>query len=82
MATYEYRCPRDGAFEVRARIGEAAGSVRCGVCGGAAVRVISAPWLAVTPKPLTRAIDAAARTAESPDVVTRIPDRGPVRRRR
>ncbi|GAA5200921.1 hypothetical protein GCM10023322_79860 [Rugosimonospora acidiphila] len=81
MATYEYRCPRHGAFEVRLRIGEASASVPCGTCGGQAARIYSAPGLAVTPRPLARALDRAARTAETPDVVTRIPGRRPARRR-
>lgn len=75
MARYEYRCPRDGVFEVRARIGEAAASARCGICGAEAGRVFSAPLLSATPRPLARAIDRAERSAEVPEVVSRIPDR-------
>ncbi|GIH15881.1 FmdB family zinc ribbon protein [Rugosimonospora africana] len=81
MATYEYRCPTDGAFEVRTPIGEAAPSVRCGACDGPAARVFSAPLLAVTPPALTAAIDRAGRSAESPEVVSQIPSRRPAHRR-
>jgi putative FmdB family regulatory protein len=75
VATYEYRCPRDGDFEARFPLGEAAATVRCATCRGAAGRVFSAPLLARTPRPLTTAIDRGERSADTPDVVSRIPPR-------
>ncbi|MEV4759272.1 FmdB family zinc ribbon protein [Micromonospora sp. NPDC049559] len=81
MATYGYRCPRDGDFDLRFPIGEAAPAARCPVCRGEAVRVISAPRLAAMSRRLVGAIDRAARTAETPEVVTRIPDRRGARSR-
>jgi putative FmdB family regulatory protein len=75
MATYEYRCPRDGAFDVCFPIGTAAAIVGCPVCGDSAGRVFSAPSLARTSRPLATAIDRARRSAEEPDVVSSIPPR-------
>ncbi len=80
MATYEYRCPVHGPFQVRTPIGEAEPSAGCGVCGAAAARVFSAPMLAFTPPALAAALDRAGRSAESPQVVSRIPDRRPAHR--
>ncbi|MGC9665072.1 FmdB family zinc ribbon protein [Planosporangium sp. 12N6] len=75
MATYEYRCPRDGSFDVRSPIGTAAPAVPCPACGDEARRVISAPALARTPRPLAAALDRAARSAEAPEVVSAPPPR-------
>lgn len=80
MATYEYRCPVHGPFQVRTPIGEAGPSVACGVCGTTAARIFSAPMLALTPPALTAALDRAGRSAESPEVVSRIPDPRPEHR--
>ncbi|TDC34372.1 zinc ribbon domain-containing protein [Micromonospora sp. 15K316] len=73
MATYEYRCPRDGDFEVRLPLGEAGATLSCPACQGRAARVWSAPGLARTPRALGAALDGAARSAETPEVVSRIP---------
>ncbi|RKN29187.1 FmdB family zinc ribbon protein [Micromonospora musae] len=77
MATYEYRCPRDGDFEVRLPLGEAGAAVDCPGCHERATRVWSAPRLARTPRALGAALDGAARSAETPEVVSRIPARRP-----
>ncbi|HEY8451843.1 MAG: FmdB family zinc ribbon protein [Micromonosporaceae bacterium] len=79
MATYEYRCTRHREFTVSLPIGEAAASRPCPVCGVDAVRVYSAPAVTRTPRRLAAAIDAAARSAETPEVVSTVPER---RRRR
>ncbi|NJC73128.1 zinc ribbon domain-containing protein [Planosporangium thailandense] len=82
MATYEYRCPRDGDFEVRFPIGAAAARVTCSACGADAARVFSAPLLTRTPQSLAAAIDRTERSAETPEVVTSVPPRPrPARRR-
>jgi putative FmdB family regulatory protein len=80
VATYEYRCPRDGGFDVKFPLGAATPRVACSACGSEAVRVFSAPLLTRTPRPLTAAIDKAERSAETPDVVSRIPARPPAGR--
>ncbi|WP_229402353.1 FmdB family zinc ribbon protein [Micromonospora okii] len=79
MATYEYRCERDGVFDASLPIGTASPSTRCPRCAAPAARVFSAPRLARTPVPLRRAIERAARSAETPEVVTRLPGRRPSR---
>jgi putative FmdB family regulatory protein len=79
MATYEYRCRRDGVFDATLPIGTAGPSLPCPRCAGRATRVFSAPRLNRTPAPLRRAIDRTERTAETPEVVTRVPARRPSR---
>ncbi len=82
MATYEYRCQRDGSFDTILPIGTAGMSTRCPSCGGRAVRVFSTPGLVRTPTALRQAVDRAERSAEAPDVVSRVPGGRPVRRSR
>ena len=45
MAIYEYRCERDGAFDVVAPIGTAPATVACPACAGEAARVFSNPMV-------------------------------------
>ncbi|MGI5151234.1 zinc ribbon domain-containing protein [Plantactinospora sp. CA-294935] len=80
MATYEYRCPRDGIFPARFPIGRAPAGIRCVTCAAEAVRVFSAPSLRAMPRPLVAALDRAGRSAEAPEVVTRVPGRRGVAR--
>lgn len=75
MPTYDYRCPRDGVFPLRFPIGEATPAGRCPNCGGDAVRVFAPPMLGALPRALVAALDRTGRTAETPEVVTRIPGR-------
>jgi hypothetical protein len=75
LATYEYRCPRDGDFEVRFPIGTATATVPCAACRGESPRIFTAPLVNAMSRPLTAAIDRAGRSAEAPKVVSRIPDR-------
>ncbi|WP_433088636.1 zinc ribbon domain-containing protein [Dactylosporangium sp. CA-052675] len=80
MATYGYRCPRDGDFDVSFPIGAAAARVPCRVCGGEAARVYTAPLLGRGSGPLAAHIERTQRSAETPDVVSRPPARvGPRR---
>lgn len=73
MATYQYRCPVDGDFEVRLPLGAAGPVARCVTCRGDARRVWSAPRLARAPRALRTALDRAEASAEAPAVVSRIP---------
>ncbi|MEE6262412.1 zinc ribbon domain-containing protein [Plantactinospora sonchi] len=75
MPTYDYRCPRDGVFPLRFPIGEAAPAVRCATCAGEAVRVFAPPMLSALSRALVAALDRTGRSAEAPEVVTRIPGR-------
>jgi hypothetical protein len=73
MATYAYRCPRDGDFDVRLPLGAATAAVPCARCGSVATRVWSAPTLRRVPRAVTAAIEEAGRSAETPRVVSRVP---------
>ncbi|GIF45904.1 zinc ribbon protein [Asanoa ferruginea] len=77
MATYVYRCPSDGDFEVLVALGAAALTVPCAQCGDDARRVWSAPHLGRTPRRVSTAIEHAGRSAETPQVVSRPPGTRP-----
>ena len=51
----------------------------CTECGSSARRVITAPHLAFTGSAAFKAVDAAARSAHEPDVVTSLPSSGRTR---
>jgi putative FmdB family regulatory protein len=80
MAIYEYRCERDGAFEVMRPMGTAPAALRCPACEREARRVFSKPLLSFTSPALVAAIDHAEKTRDEPDVVTSIPRVGARRR--
>ncbi|MEU8071506.1 MULTISPECIES: FmdB family zinc ribbon protein [unclassified Micromonospora] len=80
MATFEYRCPQDGSFDVVTPVGTADPSTGCPRCGLPAARVFSAPRLARMPAALRDAMDRTERSAEQPEVVGRVPGRRPARR--
>ena len=75
MAIYEYRCERDGAFEVMLPIGTAPASIACPVCASEAGRVFSSPMLSFAPRALVAALDHEEKTRHEPDVVTSLPPR-------
>src|SRR4051812_5937286 len=62
VATYQYRCVRDGDFDVRRPIGTATPKSSCPVCGDDAVRVFRAPMLSLASRALMTAIDRTERT--------------------
>jgi len=80
VATYEYRCDRDGVFEVTRPLGTAPESVTCTVCNSDARRVFSAPMLFRGSRAVVAAIDHAEKSRDEPEVVTSLPSTG-VRRR-
>jgi putative FmdB family regulatory protein len=80
MALYEYRCERDGAFEITRPLGSAPAASACPVCHDEARRVFSSPMLRRQPRALVAAIDHAEKTREAPDVVTSLPPTGARRR--
>lgn len=80
MPTYEYRCETDGTFDVSLPMGTAGPTRACPTCRGDASRVFTAPRISTAPRHVMAAIDNAARTSESPDVVTSIPSAGARRR--
>jgi putative FmdB family regulatory protein len=75
VAIYEYRCERDGAFDVTRPIGTAPSSVACPQCKSRAERVFSSPMVSRTPRALVAALDHEEKTRHEPDVVTSLPPR-------
>lgn len=83
MALYEYRCDRDGAFEVMRPLGTAPAAVACPVCNREAPRIISAPMILRTSRSAwSTAIERAEKTRYEPEVVTSVPAAGAKRRTR
>ena len=80
MAIYEYRCERDGAFEVLRRSGPRRRRSPCPVCESEARRVFSKPMLSSAPRALVAALDHAEKTRNEPEVVTSLPPAGARRR--
>jgi len=80
VALYEYRCERDGAFEVSRPIGTAPTSIACPLCTSEAGRVFSSPMVSVAPRAVVAALDHEEKTRHEPDVVTSLP-RAPAHRR-
>jgi putative FmdB family regulatory protein len=80
VAIYEYRCERDGAFEVTRAIGTAPASIMCPACARAAGRVFSSPMVSLAPRALVAALDHEERTRHEPEVVTSLPP-APARKR-
>lgn len=80
MAFYDYRCERDGPFELSRPLGTAPPDAPCPACGAASRRVFSAPGLTTVPRALTAAVDHAEKTRHEPDVVTSLPPRAARRR--
>lgn len=73
MVTYVYRCSRDGAFDVRRTMGQAATSEACPSCGADARRIFTTPRLAAYDRRAMAAHDRAARSADTPAVVSSLP---------
>ena len=73
MAIYEYRCERDGTFEVTLPIGTAPASIACPTCADEAERVFSSPMVSFAPRELVAALDHEEKTKTNPDVVTSLP---------
>ena len=81
MATYGYRCPRDGAFDVVRPIGTAPASHVCPACGDPASRHWTPPMLSTADRRSMALVDATKATAERPAVVDAPPPRPRDRRR-
>lgn len=78
MPTYGFECARCGGFDLVRPMAQADAPAPCPDCGEPGRRVFGAPALRSLDPALTGALDASARTAESPGVVDRVP---PSRRR-
>jgi putative FmdB family regulatory protein len=75
VPTYGYRCPSCGAFELVRPMAEASDPACCPDCGEVARRVFGGPALRTLDPGLRRALDAGARSSDSPQVVTSVPGR-------
>ncbi|WP_406450299.1 zinc ribbon domain-containing protein [Streptomyces sp. NBC_01622] len=73
MATYQYRCPGCGTFDVTRPMGRALPDEPCETCGELSHRVFTAPLLPRVPAPLARALRAQEASAHEPRVVTGVP---------
>lgn len=83
MAIYEYRCDEHGLFEIMRPLGTAPQSAPCPLCGGDAVRAISAPRLRSSARAgVFAAIERADKSRHEPKVVSSIPASGAYRRAR
>jgi putative FmdB family regulatory protein len=76
VVTYAYRCPQDGAFDLRAPMGQAPQGAACPTCEDEAPRVFLAPRLGSGRGDLIRAIDRTKASADRPEVVSRLPASG------
>jgi len=73
VPTYGYHCAGCGGFDLVRPMSQAGEPAQCPGCGESGRRVFGAPLLRSVDPALTRALDASARTAESPGVVDRVP---------
>ncbi|WP_214367092.1 zinc ribbon domain-containing protein [Pseudonocardia sp. H11422] len=80
MATYQYRCARDGIIEVGHPIGTAPATAVCPTCAADLPRAFTALMLGFASRPLMAAIDRAEATSCEPAVVSAPPPR-PAHRR-
>jgi putative FmdB family regulatory protein len=76
MAIYEYRCERDGAFDVVAPMGTAPATASCPACAGESARVFTNPMVSRAPRALVAALDHEQKTRHEPEVVTSLPASG------
>lgn len=79
MVTYVYRCLSDGSFDLRRPFGQAVELATCPTCGAAARRVFTSPLLGTLDARVNRAYDDAARSADTPAVVSALPGPRPQR---
>lgn len=70
MATFSYRCPVDGPFDLRLPVGAATARAECPRCGTDASRVFTVPMIATGSRKHAALIERCERTASEPDVVT------------
>ncbi len=74
MATYEYRCDKDGLFDLTRPLGTAPEFAPCPACGSEARRALSAPMLRSSSRSAWfEAMDHAEKSRHEPDVVSAIP---------
>jgi putative FmdB family regulatory protein len=75
LPTYGYRCRCCGSFDLVCAMAQAAATAPCPDCGEASSRVFRAPALRALDPGLRCALDADARSADAPQVVSSVPGR-------
>lgn len=70
MATYEFRCSRDGVIAVHLALGHAPASLPCPSCGDSARRQYSVPQVRLGDSRARRLIAATEASASEPAVVS------------
>ena len=73
MATYVYRCPDCGPWEVRLPIGSADAASTCPTCGSTAPRQYTPPLLSRTAAPVAAARLREEASRDAPTVTTAVP---------
>lgn len=71
MPIYDYRCEQCGEFSALRKMSEAGDSVACVECGEMAVRIISAPYLALMDRNSRVANERNEKSAHEPKQVRR-----------
>ena len=71
MATYAYRCPACGTFDLARPMGEAPERVECPRCAASSPRRWTAPLLAQINPALRSALAREEASRDAPEVVTR-----------
>jgi putative FmdB family regulatory protein len=77
LPTYGYRCEPCGGFDLVRPMAQAGDPAACPDCGSSARRVFGLPALRSLDPRLRDAMDAGARTADAPPVVSAVPGRSP-----
>jgi putative FmdB family regulatory protein len=73
MATYVYRCPDCGPWDVRLPMGTAGAAAACPACGRTAPRQFTPPLLSRTAAPVAAARLREEASRDEPAVTTAIP---------
>lgn len=75
MPTYGYVCADCGGYDVVRSMAAASAPAPCPSCGRLGRRVFGSPALRLLAPALRGALDASARSADAPEVVTSLPPR-------
>ena len=73
MATYLYRCPDCGPWEVRLPMGNAGPTAACPTCGSVAPRQFTPPLLSRAAAPVAAARLREEASRDAPAVTTAVP---------
>lgn len=82
MPVYSYRCPECGPFELVRPMSASGARADCPRCGDGGRRLFGAPALRASSPGARAALEKDERSADSPEVVSGVPDAGGSRGRR